>query len=118
GRGNPSEAVLRALRRQVLARLAGAADPGPGVHECDLHPVAPGLPALALLLARALARLEAPLTTLRERLLARVEAEAAEMDSATRLRIEAVCASLNRRALDRVRAWRAMLEAIQAPAPA
>ncbi len=117
GRANPTEALLRALRRQILARLGGAEDPGPGTHEADLHPVATELPALAADLARALARLEAPLATLRQRLMERAEDESAELDSATRLRIEAVCRTLKRRALDRAQAWRSMLDAVQAPPP-
>ncbi len=117
GRANPSEAMLRALRRQVLARIEGARDPAPGTHECDLHPVPAELPALAAALSRALGRVRAPLATLRDRLAARAEDEAADLDGATKLRIEAVCRSLRRRALDRLQAWAAMLEAVQATAP-
>ncbi len=44
-RRNPSEAFLRLLRRQVLARIAGAEPelPANGALECDLHPVIPSL---------------------------------------------------------------------------
>ena len=117
GRQNPAEAFLRALHRQVLARLGGADEPGAGTHECDLHPVAPELATAAAPLGRALARLAAPLATLRERLLARLDDKAEEIDSAGRLRIEAVCRSLRRRAIDRLQAWQAMLQAVAAPPP-
>ncbi len=117
GRANPTEAFLRALRLQVLARLPGDAEPGRGSHECDLFPVAAELPALAADLGRALARLEQPVRTLAERLEARLADEAEEMDSTLRGRIEAVCRSLRRRAMDRLAAWQAMLRVIAEPAP-
>ncbi len=115
GRANPTEAFLGALRRQVLARLAGDAAPGRGSHECDLFPVAPELPALAADLGRALARLEQPVRTLADRLEARLADEAEEMDTALRTRIEAVCRSLRRRAVDRLSAWQAMLRTLAEP---
>ncbi len=121
GRQNPSEALLRALRRQVLARLAGESEPGPGTHECDLYPAGVGLAESAAGLGRALARIETPLATLVERLealLAEPEADDGEpMDAALRSRIEAACRSLRRRALDRLRAWQAMLRAVGEPPP-
>ncbi len=100
------------------AAARATAEPSPFSVECDLHPVLPELPAAAEDLARALARLAAPLTTLVERLAARLEDEAEELDEATRTRIEAVCRSLKRRALDSLAAWQAMLRATAAPAPA
>ena len=118
GRANPTEIFLGRARRQVLARTEGADEMGGrGNVECDLYPVAPELPEVALDLARALSRLEAPLKTLIERLAARLEDEAEELDAATRNRIEAACRSLKRRALDPVRAWQAMLAAVAATPP-
>ncbi len=121
GQANPSEALLRALRRQVLARMAGDAEPVAGSHECDLYPPSPELPDRAAALGRALARIEAPLATLAHRLaerLAEPEQEGIEpLDSALRSRIEATFRSLNRRALDRLRAWQAMLRAIAEAPP-
>ena len=114
---NPTEAVLRALRGQVLARLPGDAAPGPGSHETDLHPVGPDLPEAAATLSRAYARLEQPVRTLAERLLKRLDDEAEEMDADLRDRIEAVARSLRRRVLDRVVAWQAMLDSVGVPPP-
>ncbi len=111
-RPNPTEAFLVLLRRQVLARLPGEHAPGPGVHECDLYPATPDLGNAARQLGRALARIAEPLATLRTRLLERLEGEADEMDAVTRNRIEAISRSLQRRALDPLNAWQAMLRAV------
>jgi ATP-dependent DNA helicase DinG len=117
GRANPAEALLRAARRQVLARLAGAGEPALGTLECDLFPVAPDLAQAASGLDRALARLRAPLASLAERLAARLQDEAEDLDAATRARIEATCRTLRRRALEPLSAWRAMLRATAETAP-
>ncbi len=117
GQQNPSEALLRVLRRQVLARVAGDGEPQTGSHECDLYPLDPDLPDRAATLARALSRIEAPLATLAKRLADRLEDEAEELDSVLRARIEAICRSLARRALDKLRAWRAMLDHLALPPP-
>ena len=113
GRGNPTEAFLRLLRRQVLARVVGDGEPGSraswGALECDLFPPVEALPEAADRLARALGRIIQPLETLRSRLAARLEDEAEDMDAATRVRIEATCRSLGRRAIDPLTAWRGML---------
>jgi ATP-dependent DNA helicase DinG len=116
GRPNPTEAFLRAARRQVLARCQDEIEPGRGSLECDLHPVIPDLPGAAEDLARALARIEAPLKTLSARLAARLEDEAEELDQPMRLRIEAICRSLQRRATDPLAAWQAILRAVAASA--
>ena len=117
GRPNPTEAFLALIRHQVLARLRGNDNPGPGVHECDLYPVIPDLAACAERLRLALGRIAAPLATLRTRLLARLEDEADEIDAATRNRIEAIGRSLQRRAIDPLKAWDAMLRAVSADPP-
>ena len=113
GRGNPTEAFLRLLRRQVLARVVGDGEPGSraswGALECDLFPPLEALPEAADRLARALGRIIQPLQTLRSRLAARLEDEAEDLDAATRIRIEATCRSLGRRAIDPLTAWRGML---------
>ncbi len=104
----------------MLARLPGESAPGPGTHECDLHPLSPDLPARAAVLGRALARIEAPLAVLVERLPERVDAETEEVEDpeeALRSRVEAVCRGLKRRALDRLRAWQQMLRALGEPPP-
>jgi len=112
---NPTEAVLRLLRRQVLARAGAEAEATGFALECDLFPPLAGLPEAAQRLARALGRLAEPLATLRERLLARLDAEAEEMDSPTRLRIEAIGRSLLRRAIQPLGAWQAMLKSLALP---
>ncbi len=118
GRANPSEAFLRAVRRQVLARIAGDGEPaGWGAVECDLYPVQENVAAAAQDLGRALARIEAPLRTLAERLAARLEDEAEELDAALRNRIEAACRSLKRRGVDPLTAWQSMLRGTCEPPP-
>jgi len=117
GRPNPTEAFLALARKQVLARIGGDGEPGPGTHECDLYPVGPELPEVAETLRRALSRIGEPLANLRKRLLERIEDEAEDMDSATRNRIEATARSLTRRAIDPLSAWGTMLAAVSAPVP-
>ncbi len=119
GRANPSEAFLRHVRHQILARVAGDGEPaGRGSVECDLYPVQPAVAAAAQDLARALARIEVPLRTLLERLAARLEDEAEELDAALRNRIEAACRSLKRRGVDPLTAWQSMLRGVSEPPPA
>ncbi len=115
GRPNPTEGLLRLIRRQVLARAPGAETPARAALECDLFPVLPELPLAAERLARALGRIAEPLGALRERLAARLDEEAEEMDGATRNRIEAACRSIQRRAITPLTAWQAMLRAVAAP---
>ena len=122
GRPNPTEAFLRLVRHQVLARIQGTDGEGSrlamwGAAECDVHPPAPEIPPAADRLARAFARIAEPLGTLRERLLARLDAEAEDMDAATRNRIEAIGRSLARRALNPLAAWQSMLRQLAAPEP-
>jgi ATP-dependent DNA helicase DinG len=122
GRPNPTEAFLRVVRHQVLARIQGTeGEPSRlatwGAAECDVYPATPELPPAADRLARAFARIAEPLAILRERLLARLDAEAEEMDAATRNRIEAIGRSLTRRALNPLDAWQSMLRQLAAPPP-
>ncbi len=125
-RPNPTEAFLRLVHRQVLARTQGD-DPEPGRMpstqipwgsiECDVFPLGPDLAEAADRLARALARIAEPLSTLRDRLLARLEDESEELDEATRNRIESIGRSLNRRAINPLGAWQSMLWALTEPQP-
>lgn len=122
GRPNPTEAFLRIVRHQVLARVQGTDGETSrlatwGAAECDVFPPAPELPQAADRLARAFARIAEPLATLRQRLLERLDAEAEEMDAATRNRIEAIGRSLTRRALNPLSAWQSMLHMLSAPEP-
>jgi ATP-dependent DNA helicase DinG len=118
GRPNPTEAFLRLIRAQVLARIPGdGAPPGRAALECDLRPPLEGLPEAGATLRRAVARIREPLATLARRLAERLEDEAEELEAATRNRIEAACRSLSRRALDRLAAWDAMLATLEQKPP-
>ena len=124
---NPTEALLRLLQRQVLARTgkrepareaAGGGVPPqapPHSEECDLHPAPDAVVAAAAHLERALGRIAEPLTILVERLAARLDEDAETLDSTSRGRIEALCRTIRRRALGRLEAWIAMLRAVAEP---
>lgn len=115
-RPNPSETFLRFIRRQILARTAGAdGRPAFGTMECDVFPLNEDAAAASERLARALARIAEPLATLNERLLARLDDEAEEIDEVTRNRIEAISRSLLRRALNPLQAWQSMLWRLTEP---
>jgi ATP-dependent DNA helicase DinG len=119
-RPNPTEAFLRLIRRQVLARTAGP-DAGRGATfgtlECDVFPISEDAAQAADRLARALGRIAEPLETLRVRLLARLDDEAEEIDDVSRNRIEAICRSLTRRAVNPLTAWTTMLHSLTEPQP-
>jgi len=115
GRQNPTEAFLRLIRQQVLARRPGKEPELRGALEADLFPLTPGLDAAAERLDRALARIEEPLHSFSARLAARLEDSAEDLDSYARNRIEAAVRSLGRRALARLAAWRAMLASLADP---
>lgn len=112
-----AEAFLTALAAQARARATAAERESNLDIEADLYPAEPELAAAASDLARDLARLEAPLTSLRERLAARLDEEAGTIDSTERQRIEAAIRSLKRRALDPVASWRRMLAAVNEAPP-
>ncbi len=112
---NPTEALLRLLRRQVMARGAKRSELAGASQECDLYPVDEGLAASAARLERALLRIAEPLGTLVERLSAKLEEDADTLDSAMRGRIEAMCRTIRRRALSRLDGWTAMLRALPEP---
>ncbi|MCS6854330.1 MAG: ATP-dependent DNA helicase, partial [Elioraea sp.] len=109
GSANPTEAFLRLVRRQVLAR---ARDSDGATRETEVMPTIPGLAEAAARLEAALARLVAPLERLRAGLLARLATEAETLESETRRRIEGAAKSLAKRALEPLDAWRAMLRAV------
>ena len=119
GQSNPSEAVLRLVRHQVLARTPGAelhaSQNRRATLECDLHPLGPGLAEAASRLERALARIAEPLRTLATRLADRLDDEAEELESASRARIEAAGRVIKHRAIDRLGAWQAMLGELAKP---
>ncbi len=111
----PFEAVLRLIRRQVLARCTGDAEAGS--LECDVDPVPPELAAAGARLADALKLVAAPLETLNERLGGLMDSEAAALDPAQRARIEAALRSIQRRAIMRLNGWQAMLGTLADPPP-
>ena len=113
---NPTEAFLRAVRRQVLARAPE--EEGLYDAECDLHPLGEDLPEAAEALERALKRLEEPLKTLRDRLQARLEDEVEELETGNRIRLETAARGIERRALIPLAAWQSMLRALREPPPA
>jgi len=117
GAANPTERLLRLLCQQVLARVPGGGERDGGSAECDLHPLSGGIAEAAEALERALSRIVQPLRTLTERLEARLGEEADSLDSAARTRIEAMARTIRRRALGRLDAWIAMLEALPEAAP-
>jgi ATP-dependent DNA helicase DinG len=110
--GNEAEAFLAAVRAEVLARAAE--DEGLYTLEVDLHPVGARLAETGAILARALARLEAPLATLRDRLQARLESGEEEAEAGERIRLETAMRGIERRALIPLTAWRGMLGALEA----
>ena len=116
-RTNPTEAFLRAVRRQVLARTDG--EEGLYDVECDLHPLNPGLAEVGEALERALKRVAEPLATLRDRLQARLEGdEVDDMDTGDRIRLETAAKGIERRALLPLAAWQAMLRSLRETPPA
>jgi ATP-dependent DNA helicase DinG len=117
-RVNPTEAFLRTVRRQVLART----DREDGLYdvECDLHPLTPGLTEAGEALERALKRLAEPLATLRDRLQARLENDegSQELETGDRIRLETAAKGVENRALVPLAAWQAMLRALREAPPA
>jgi ATP-dependent DNA helicase DinG len=112
---NPTEAFLRLVRHQVLAR-APPEDEGLYGLECDLRPLGDGLVEAAEALDRALRRLTEPLLLLRDRLTAKLEDdEAAELETTDRIRLETAARGIERRALMPLGAWLAMLRSLRAP---
>ena len=118
GQANVSEALLRLVRQQVLARTPGAdlMEGRRSLMECDLHPLLDGFAEAAGRLERALGRIAEPLRTLVGRLNERLDVEADELDAALRARIEAAARVVKHRAVDRLSAWQAMLGEVAAVA--
>ena len=111
----PAENFLVLVRDQVYARAKDIED-GYSV-ETDVRPAEPALIEAALLLDRALERLEKPMKELARCLMAKLDEKAAELDTATRQRLEAVARGLRRRAETIVGGWRAMLRSLSDEKP-
>ncbi|WP_231712244.1 ATP-dependent DNA helicase [Vineibacter terrae] len=112
--GAPEE-FLALVRQQVLAR--STADENAYGIECDVRPTAPGLVGAAQSCVETLERLLRPAAALRQALRAKLDDEAAELDTATRNRIEGVSRSLLNRCELQLRAWIAMLRALESDTP-
>ncbi len=108
----PTEAFLAAVRRMVHARAPGR--DGPFGLEVPAADVPEDLLEAARELREGLGRMITPASTLSKRLASRLENEAEDLDSASRVRVEQICRSLKHRCLDLLKAWRDMLEALEA----
>ena len=109
-----TERFLHAIRTQVLARTPSDT---PTDLACELHSVTSELAVAAMSLLTVVAGLHTGLTELHRQLQAVLELDAETLDTDIRRRIEAACRMIKRRAIDRLTAWRAMLEAVNASAP-
>jgi ATP-dependent DNA helicase DinG len=112
----PTEDFLVRVRQQVHARSERT--DGAYSLEAETAPPVAGLVEAAAALESALAVLEAPARALVAALFKLLGDEAADLDTATRMRIEAAARGLERRAVQQVQAWRAMLKSLGAETPA
>jgi len=106
----PAEDFLALVRQQVYARDQNADSPY-SLETQTIEPVE-GLTEAAGKLEAALAKLARPMTVLIRALTSRLDDEAGDMDTSTRTRIEALARSIERRGVQQVAAWRAMLRAL------
>jgi ATP-dependent DNA helicase DinG len=112
----PFESFLARVRQQVYAR-----DINNGSAfslEATIHPPVEGLLETSERLKEALGKIRIPMQSLIKGLMALMDEEADDMDSQSRQRIEAVCASLDRRGIQHVLAWSAMLDSLFSETPA
>lgn len=112
----PSETFFSLVRQQVYARETG----GGATYslEAGTESPVPGLLDAAGTLETALVRLRRPLQMLIQSLVRLLDVEADTLDSATRNRIDAVTRGLQRRGVDQLNAWAAMLKALHNDPPA
>lgn len=110
-----TETFLSFVRQQVYAREKGG---GPTYSlESGTESPVPGLLEAAGALEAGLVRLRRPLLTLIQSLVRLFDVEADTLDTATRNRIEAIVRSLQRRGVDQLNAWGAMLKALHNETP-
>ncbi|MHA1597671.1 MAG: helicase C-terminal domain-containing protein, partial [Alphaproteobacteria bacterium] len=118
GGGEPvgaAENFFAAVRQQVYAR-----DRGPGSTyslEAGTEEPVPGLLDAAGALQAALGRLSRPLKDLVRALVRVLDVEADSLDSATRNRIEAIAQGIERRGVQQLSAWIAMLKSLHDETP-
>ncbi|MBT4220133.1 MAG: ATP-dependent DNA helicase, partial [Rhodospirillaceae bacterium] len=111
----PAENFFTAVRQQVYAR-----DKGPGSSyslEAGTEEPVPGLIDAAGAFQAALSRLARPLKDLVQALMRLLDVEADTLDSATRNRIEGIAKSLERRGVQQLSAWTAMLKSLHDETP-
>lgn len=111
----PAEKFLLLVRHQVYARV-GDSD-GPFDLEASLQPTIDGLAEAAHTLSSNLQDIARPLIKLMAALQQTLSEESETLETQTRIKIEAVTASLERRAINQIAAWRAMLSAIENETP-
>ncbi len=111
----PTEAFLALVRQQVYARSPST--DGPYDLEAEPHPPVDGLTAAAATLGEALFDLARPIGALIARLHNRLADDSDSLETQTRVKIESVTASLERRAVNQIANWRAMLDALQTETP-
>lgn len=110
-----TETFLALVRQQVYARAADT----DGTHplEVDLRPPVAGLTEAAAELHDALARLIQPLRQVARHLDDLMDARAGQLDTIARARIEGLIRGLNRRAIEPLIGWCAMLQAVGSDTP-
>ncbi len=110
-----TETFLSFVRQQVYARETG----GGATYslESGTESPVPGLLEAAGALEAGLIRLRRPLQMLIQSLVRLFDVEADTLDTATRNRIEAVTRGLQRRGVDQLNAWAAMLKALHNESP-
>ena len=111
----PTEKFLQLVRHQVYARV-GQSD-GPFDLEAALHPTIDGLGEAANTLSGNLHDIARPLARLMAALQKILTEQSETLETQTRVKIEAVTASLERRAINHIAAWRAMLAALENETP-
>jgi len=111
----PAEKFLLLVRHQVYARV-GDSD-GPFDLEASLQPTIDGLAEAANDLSGNLQDIARPLVQLMAALQKILSEESETLETQARVKIEAVTASLERRAINQIAAWRAMLGSIKNDTP-
>ncbi|GAB3442614.1 ATP-dependent DNA helicase [Insolitispirillum peregrinum] len=111
----PTERFLALVRAQIYARCPDAS--GPYSLETETDPPVPDLLEAAVELEHALEILCTPTQAMIKALTTRLDTQADELDAAMRLRIESLTRSLERRVLQPLTAWRAMLDALTEQTP-
>ena len=108
----PVENFLARAHQQVYARDRNAAS-SYGL-EADASPPVEGMVEAAKALAQHLVKLRPSVQTLIGCLNRKLDEESDTIDTQTRMRIESVIKSLERRAIEQIESWRAMIDSLSA----